>query len=321
MPISTLGRKQFGILPKRSLWEPSYLRLERTGELAERARLLTAMYRSCRLCPRLCGANRLEGHRGVCQSTDRMKVFAAHPHFGEERPVSGRFGSGTIFFGRCNLRCVYCQNWEIAHSSGGTAVTPEALARTMIDLQLRGCHNINLVTPTHFVPGIVQALRVAIGLGLRIPLVYNSGGYELVDVLKLLDGIIDIYLPDFKYGSREAAAKYSPGALDYPEVAMAAIEEMHEQVGDLELDPDGIARRGLIIRHLLLPENLAGTDKLVEFVARRLGRSTYVNIMPQYRPAFHAARFPELGRPISHEEYERAVFLARRAGLRCAGAE
>jgi putative pyruvate formate lyase activating enzyme len=321
MAIPALDRASTRTLPERALWEPSYLRLERTGELAERARILNSMYRSCRLCPRLCGANRLEGQRGVCLSTSKIKVFEAHPHFGEERPLRGRMGSGTIFFARCSLRCVYCQNWEIAQTSGGNIVTPEALAHMMMDLQQRGCHNINLVTPTHFVPGIIQALRIAIRLGLRVPLVYNTGGYDLVNVLKLLEGVIDIYLPDFKYASSEAARKYSSGAKDYPGVAMAAIEEMHRQVGDLVVDADGIARRGLMIRHLVLPDNLAGTEKFVEFVTRRLGRSTYVNIMPQYRPAFDAGRFRELARPITPAEYEQAVSLARKAGLCCAGAE
>lgn len=304
--VRTMRRKDF---------EPAYLRLERTGELAERARALWSIYKSCRLCPRQCGVNRLKGEKGICGATSRVKVASAHPHFGEERPLVGRRGSGTIFFSHCNLRCCFCQNWEIAHRGDGSYLSDESLGRMMADVQGIGCHNINLVTPTHVVPNIVQALRTAIRLGLRVPLVYNCGGYEPVEILKLLDGIVDIYLPDFKYTDGAMSEKYSSGARDYPEVAEAAHLEMHRQVGELVVDEDGIALRGLMIRHLVLPNGIAGTKKFVEFVAQKLTRSTYVNIMAQYRPEHQAFKYPELARRITAAEYAQAVAWAREAGL------
>ncbi len=293
---------------------PAYLRLHR-GELAARARALEDLLRGCRLCPRQCGVNRLEGELGVCRSGAQAKVCAAHPHFGEERPLSGRHGSGTIFFSHCNLRCVFCQNWEIAHLGDGSLVGDKELAGIMLSLQRQGCHNINLVTPTHVVPAIVRALARAVDLGLHVPLVYNSSGYDAVETLRLLDGIIDIYMPDFKYADGAAAERYSAGARDYPEIAMHAIEEMHRQVGDLVLDADGIAQRGLLIRHLVLPSNLAGTDQFVQFTSRRLGPNTYVNIMDQYHPAHRAGSYPELSRRITRSEYEQAIAWARAAGI------
>jgi len=305
-PVPTMLRKDF---------EPAYLKLERTGELAERARALWAIYKSCRLCPRQCGVNRLKGEKGVCGATSRVKVASAHPHFGEERPLVGRWGSGTIFFSHCNLLCCFCQNWEIAHRGDGSYMSDEMLGRLMVQLQEMRCHNINLVTPTHVVPNIVQALRTAIRLGLRIPLVYNCGGYEPVEIIKLLDGIVDIYMPDFKYMDGAMAAKYSSGASDYPERAAAAIEEMHRQVGELVVDENGIALRGLIIRHLVLPNNIAGTDKFVRWVAEKLSKSTYVNIMAQYRPEHKAFQYPELSRRITWTEYQQALRWAREAGL------
>ncbi|HZT32071.1 MAG TPA: hypothetical protein VFA33_19440 [Bryobacteraceae bacterium] len=299
----------------RRQWRPAYLDLESAGELARRAESLFSIYRSCRLCPRQCGADRLAGEKGVCQSVSRARVAAAHPHFGEEAPLVGRHGSGTIFFSRCNLLCAYCQNWEISHRGDGSFLSDEALGRLMLQLADLGCHNINLVTPTHCVPNIVRALRSAIPRGLRLPLVYNCGGYESLEAVRLLDGIVDIYLPDFKYTDGPTAAKYSSGAGDYPEVAAAAISEMHRQVGDLVVDEDGIALRGLMIRHLVLPRNLAGTGAFVHFVAHKLGPGTYVNLMSQYRPAWQAQRYPALSRRITREEYEQAVTWARQAGL------
>jgi putative pyruvate formate lyase activating enzyme len=295
--------------------EPAYLLLERSGELAERARALSEMYRSCHLCPRRCGVNRLKGEKGICQGTSETTISSAHPHFGEERPLVGRHGSGTVFFSHCNLRCVFCQNWEIAHRGDGEPIASEALGRLMCQLQLRGCHNINLVTPTHYVPGIVEALRTAIRLGLRVPLVYNCGGYESLEVLRLLDGIVDIYLPDFKYADAGLAAKYSSGAQDYPAIAEAAIVEMRRQVGDLVVDDSGIAVRGLMIRHLVMPSNIAGTDRFVKFVAEKLAPSTCVNIMAQYHPAHRAWEYPELSRGIAPRDYRQAVTWARQAGL------
>ncbi len=295
--------------------EAAYIDLERSGELAERARDLVESYRACRLCARRCGMNRLEGEMGICDATSEIIVSAAHPHFGEEAPLVGRHGSGTIFFNHCSLRCVFCQNWEIAHRGDGQAVSTEDLAQLMIELQRLRCHNINLVTPTHYVPGIIEALRIAIRLGLRVPLVYNCGGYESLEVLRLLDSIVDIYLPDFKYAGGRQAAKYSSGAKDYPEVAAAAIEEMHRQVGDLVVDEDGVAVRGLMVRHLIMPDNLAGTDRFLQFVAERLSASTYVNLMAQYRPENRAREYPELAHRITREEYLQARAWAREAGL------
>ncbi len=304
--VPTMRRKDF---------EPAYLRLERTGELAERARALWAIYKSCRLCPRQCGVNRLKGEKGVCQATSRVKVSSAHPHFGEEKPLVGRGGSGTIFFSHCNLRCCFCQNWEISHRGDGSYLSDDSLGRMMADVQGLGCHNVNLVTPTHVVPNIVQGLRSAIRMGLRVPLVYNCGGYEPVEILKLLDGIVDIYLPDFKYTDGAMSEKYSAGAKDYPEAAAAAHLEMHRQAGELVVDERGIALRGLMIRHLVMPNNIAGTDRFVQFVAQKLTRSTYVNIMAQYRPEYKARQIPELSRRITAGEYSQAIAWAREAGL------
>ncbi len=300
---------------RRKDFEPAYLKLERSGELARRAQELRAIYRSCRLCPRRCGVDRLKGQKGVCSSTSRAKVYSAHPHFGEERPLVGRGGSGTIFFSNCNLLCVFCQNWEINHRGDGSFAGDDDIGRLMADMQRIGCHNVNLVTPTHIVPNIVTGLSSAIRRGLRLPLVYNCGGYEPVEVIKLLDGIVDIYLPDFKYMDGAMSENYSSGARDYPERAAEAIEEMHRQVGELVVDENGIALRGLIIRHLVLPDNIAGTDKFVKFVAARLTRSTYVNIMAQYRPEHKAKGIPELSRRITSAEYEQAIRWAREAGL------
>ncbi len=304
--VPTMRRKDF---------EPAYLELERKGELTRRAQTLFPIYRSCHLCPRQCGVDRTKGEKGVCSSTSRAKVFSAYPHFGEEKPLVGRGGSGTIFFSNCNLLCIFCQNWEINHRGDGSYVSDDAVGRLMIDLQAIGCHNINLVTPTHILPNIVGGLRTGIRRGMRLPLVYNCGGYEPVEIIKLLDGIIDIYLPDFKYTDSAMAAKYSSGAGDYPERAAAAIEEMHRQVGELVVDENGIALRGLMIRHLVLPHNIAGTDKFVQFVATRLTRSTYVNIMAQYRPEHKAPGIPELSRRITSAEYQQAIRWAKEAGL------
>jgi putative pyruvate formate lyase activating enzyme len=295
--------------------EPAYLRLARQGRLRQIEKALWDILGACRLCPRACGANRRVGKRGTCNSTARLKVASHGPHFGEERPLVGRGGSGTIFFSNCNLLCCFCQNWEINHRGDGRFITEAELADMMLDLQARGCHNINLVTPTHVVPHIVSALRVAVDRGLRLPLVYNTGGYDDLDVIRMLDGIVDIYLPDFKYQDGAMAAKYSSGAADYPDVAAAVIKEMHRQVGTLQRDARGVALRGLIIRHLVMPHNIAGTDRFVRWVARELTTDTYVNIMPQYRPEHRARDYPELARPITSEEWGQALAWARAAGL------
>lgn len=308
------AREPLRVMPRRQ-FEPAYLKLERTGELAKRARALKEIYKSCSLCPRACGVNRARWEMGVCQSTSRAKVYSAHPHFGEERPLVGRGGSGTIFFSHCNLRCVFCQNWQINHRGDGTYVSDEQIGRLMVRMQEVGCHNINLVTPTHIVPNIIGGLRAAIALGLRLPLVYNCGGYESLEVIRLLDGIVDIYLPDFKYMDGAMAAKYSAGASDYPEAAAAAIKEMHRQVGEVVVDEQGIALRGLMIRHLVMPNNVAGTDKFVRWVARELSPGTYVNLMPQYRPEHRAHKYPEIARPITRAEFAQAIEWALEAGL------
>jgi putative pyruvate formate lyase activating enzyme len=295
--------------------EPSYLRLAREGRLKQIEKDLRDILGACRLCPRACRADRLRGARGTCSSTARLKVASYGPHFGEERPLVGRGGSGTIFFSHCNLLCCFCQNWEINHRGDGRFITEADLAGMMLGLQERGCHNINFVTPTHVVPHIVRALREAVDRGFRLPLVYNTGGYDSLDVIRALDGVVDIYLPDFKYQDGALAARYSSGAADYPEVAAAVIKEMHRQVGRLVVDERGVAVRGLIIRHLVMPQNIAGTDRFVTWVARELTADTYVNIMPQYRPEHRAREYAELSRRITSGEWGQALAWAHAAGL------
>jgi len=300
---------------KQPRFEPAYLQMERQGKLKTIETELWEIFKSCRCCPRACGANRLKGQKGVCSSTFMLKVHSAVPHFGEERPLVGRGGSGAIFFSNCNLLCCFCQNWQINHRGDGNYITHDDLAEMMLDLQRRGCHNINLVTPTHVAPHIVKALRIAIPQGLRIPLVYNTGGYDDLEVVKKLDGVVDIYLPDFKYMDGKNAAKYSNGASDYPEVAAAVIKEMHRQTGELKVDDKGIAQRGLIVRHLVMPGNIAGTDRFVQWVAKELSTKTYVNIMAQYHPMHKAFDYPEISRRITRNEWQQALQWAREAGL------
>jgi putative pyruvate formate lyase activating enzyme len=297
-------------------FEPAYLKLEREGRLAEREKELWSIYEKCQLCPRKCEVNRLAGENKVCKATDKLTVHSAGAHFGEEAPLVGRYGSGTIFFSNCNLRCCFCQNWEIAHRGDGGAISHSDLAHVMLSLQRRGCHNINLVTPTHMVPHIVRALRIAVAKGLRLPLVYNTGGYDKLETIKKLDGIVDIYMPDFKFQDGEMTNKYCAEASDYPEVAAAAIKEMHRQVGVLRTDERGIAARGVILRHLVMPNNLAGTDRFVRWVAEELSPDTYVNIMDQYRPCHEAFDYPEIARPLTREEWRQAVRWAKDSGLR-----
>ena len=295
---------------------PLYLELT-VQELREKAERLAELASPCRLCPRECGARRREGERGSCRAGWRPWVSSYGPHFGEERELVGSGGSGTIFLTGCNLRCVFCQNFEISQLYEGREVSAEELARMMLELQLIGCHNINLVTPTHQAHAIVEALRVARELGLRLPIVWNCGGYESVEVLKVLEGVVDIYMPDFKYGDSATAERYS-AAPRYFEVACEALREMHRQVGDLVVE-DGIAVRGLIVRHLVLPNGLAGTEKVLRFIAEEISSDTYVNIMAQYYPTWKAHRYPELSRRITTEEYQEALELARKLGLRRAG--
>ncbi len=294
---------------------PAYRERLTLADLKHRSALLHEMLRSCSVCPRGCGANRLEGRYGVCRSTDVLMVSSAGPHFGEEPPLVGRHGSGTIFLSSCCLKCQYCQNFDISQHPRGRPTPPAELAEIMLWLERRGCHNINFVTPTHVVPQIVWALTIAVRGGLSLPLVYNCAGYESLETLRHLDGIIDIYMPDMKYASDAHSRKYS-GVRDYWHVAQAALREMHRQVGDLRLDGEGLARRGLLIRHLVLPGGVAGSEEVLKFIAREISRDSYVNVMDQYHPAYHAWRFPELNRRVSAEEYEAATTLALRYGLR-----
>jgi putative pyruvate formate lyase activating enzyme len=291
---------------------PSYLNLspkEFEGRVAELYKLLE----SCTLCARRCKVDRTRGEKGFCRSGMELLVSSFFPHFGEEDPLRGSHGSGTVFLANCNLRCIYCQNWELSHLGQGEPMTPEELARAMLHLQRLGCHNINFVTPTHFAPQLIEAVRLAAQQGLRLPIVWNCGGYESVEALKLLEGIVDIYMPDIKYGTEPPAKKYS-AAPDYFEVAKAAVQEMHRQVGDLVIE-GGLAVRGLLIRHLVLPNGLAGSREVLEFIAQ-LSRESYVNIMDQYHPCYKAFDYPELARRITPEEYEEVVKLAWDLGLR-----
>ena len=293
---------------------PAYLKLP-SGEIGKRTAEAEDMLSACRLCPRCCGVNRREGELGFCRTGDRAVVSSWGPHFGEERPLVGRGGSGTVFFTNCNLGCLFCQNYTISHLGEGAEMSAEGLSSVMTGLQAAGCHNINLVTPTHQVPMILEALEIAAEDGLRIPVVYNTGGYDSVETLRILDGIIDIYMPDFKYSDPDAAARYS-AAPDYPEVAKAAIREMHRQVGDLVINDEGIAERGLLVRHLVMPEGIAGTEEVVRFIAEEISTNTYINIMDQYHPCYKAFDHPPLDRRITPEEYRGAIQAAIRAGLK-----
>ena len=268
----------------------------------------------CCLCPRHCGVNRLAGEGGKCHITSQVVISSYGPHFGEEAPLVGRHGSGTIFFTYCNLRCAFCQNYTISQLGEGRAVDSEELAEMMLSLQAKGCHNINLVSPTHVVPYIVDAVELAVSKGLYLPLVYNSGGYDSVETLGLLDGIIDIYMPDMKYSDEKTAEQLS-GIKDYPKVNKAAIKEMHRQVGDLQMDKQGVAHRGLLVRHLVLPNRIAGTQEVVRFLAQKVSTNTYLNIMAQYRPAYKAFDISQLARPVNRQEFYEAIDLAHQQGL------
>ncbi len=301
---------------KASGFEPAYLALHRTGELKQRADLLWAIMQECRLCPRECGVNRLAGERGFCRAPGaKLVVSSVIPHFGEERPLVGQGGSGTIFLTHCNLRCVFCQNWEISHLGRGSNSSVDNLAKMMLKLQKVGCHNINLVTPTHYSAAIVKALDIAAAKGLRLPVVYNTSGYERLEILKLLDGIVDIYLPDFKYWDKAMAAKYSAGAEHYPKLARIAVSEMHRQVGVAIPAANGIMQRGLMIRHLVMPNDTSGSEKVMAWIAENLTKDTYINIMDQYRPIYKAYEYPEISRRISNEEYDKVVNKAVQFGL------
>jgi len=293
---------------------PAYLRLHQDKSLTRQVREALDLLRSCQVCPRSCKVNRLANETGNCRTGRWAMVSSYGAHFGEEAPLVGTHGSGTIFFTNCNLKCVFCQNFTISQLGEGSTVTKEGLARIMLSLQQRGCHNINLVSPTHVVPQILEALEIAVSLGLRIPLVYNSGGYDSVETLKLLEGIVDIYMPDMKYSDDKTAQALS-GISDYPSINRAAVKEMHRQVGDLQINEKGLAVRGLLIRHLVLPQGLAGTEDIVKFIAEELSLNSYVNIMSQYRPCYKAFEIPALSRRVSEEEYLQAIQQARQVGL------
>ncbi len=296
---------------QRKQYKPAYLKISER-ELNARINKLFKLFESCELCPRKCKINRLKGELGFCKVAELPMLYSYHPHFGEESVLVGSYGSGTIFFSSCNLACVYCQNYEISHLRLGREVSFDELAEIMLELQNMGCHNINLVTPTHQLPQIIKSLQIAIKNGLSIPLVYNTNAYDSVKTLKLLDGIIDIYMPDAKY-SDDKALKYS-NAPNYFSIMKAAIKEMHRQVGDLVIE-NGIAVRGLLVRHLVLPNSIAGSEKIFNFLAR-LSQNTFINIMAQYRPCYRAKNFPELNRRITEKEYMEAIRLAKKAGLK-----
>ena len=294
---------------------PSYLKLYQSGELIDRVKELKSLYENCTLCPRDCRVDRTKGETGKCLATDKVKISSAFPHFGEEPPLVGTKGSGTIFFSNCNLRCVYCQNYDISIEGNGVEISDSRLAEAMTKVQGFGCHNINLVTPTHYLPSIVNAVNLAVPLGLNIPLVYNTSGYEKPEVLKLLDGVVDIYLPDFKYMDPAQSGKYSSEAYNYPHYARLAFKEMFSQVGNLTTGQRGIARRGLMIRHLVLPNRISSTKEVLEFIAKEISVKSYINVMRQYRPEHKAKDYPELARRLTKQEYADALKWAKNLGL------
>jgi putative pyruvate formate lyase activating enzyme len=297
-------------------FQPAYIALWGSGELSRRVELGVKKLGDCTLCPRNCQVNRLQDKAKVCRTGRYASVSSHFAHFGEESCLRGRFGSGTIFFGWCNLRCVFCQNYEISWLGEGHIVKPEELAEMMLNLQNQGCHNINLVTPTHVVPQILEALLLAVEGGLQLPLVYNTGAYDSLDSLALLDGVVDIYMPDFKFWDPEKAKRYAK-APDYPEVARRAIVEMHRQVGSLVVDQHGLALRGVLLRHLVMPGGMAETVEIMRWIARELGPETYVNVMAQYRPAGRVSEteYPEIDRAITPNEFQQAVHAIYSAGL------
>lgn len=296
------------------MFQPAYIETYKKGLLRKKAEQARKILASCVLCPRMCGVDRLSGETGICKTGSRAMVSSYNAHFGEEAPLTGQNGSGTIFFTNCNLHCVFCQNYDISHEGLGEEVSDEQLAEMMLALQQSGCHNINFVTPSHVVPQILSALIIAAEKGLHIPLVYNTGGYDSVETLKILDGVIDIYMPDFKFWDPEIAAK-ACGAGDYPGIARAAIAEMFRQAGDLVADKDGIARRGLLVRHLVMPHGHAGTREVMRFIADNISKNTYVNVMFQYRPCGNAYQLREFASRPTDNDFAEALKTAKEAGL------
>ncbi len=298
-----------------SEYTPVYIETAKKGLLQEKINQARSVLKSCTICPRECKVNRLAGELGECKTGEDAVLSSFNAHFGEEAPLVGAFGSGTIFFTHCNLGCNFCQNYDISHQGNGYEVGLSQLAGIMLILQNTGCHNINFVTPTHVVPQILAALSIAIDGGLRVPLIYNTSGYEKMETLKLLDGVVDIYMPDFKFWDPKIA-ELTCNAPDYPELAQKTLTEMYRQVGDLKMDETGIAIRGLLVRHLVLPAGMAGTAEVMEFIAQKISKNTYVNIMNQYRPCGKAYHIDELSQALSGKEYEQAVKMTRKAGLK-----
>jgi putative pyruvate formate lyase activating enzyme len=295
--------------------QPVYLKTAATGLLSKKVIKSREILSDCCLCPRQCHVNRLSDELGVCNTGEKAWVSSYHAHFGEEAPLVGRHGSGTIFFTHCNLLCNFCQNFDISHKGAGRELTDAQLAEMMISLQEAGCHNINFVTPSHVVPQILAATEIAVEKGLTVPLIYNTSGYDSVDTLKLLEDVIDIYMPDFKFWD-DTVADMTCKAPDYPRMARNAILEMHRQVSDLIIDESGIATRGLLIRHLVLPEGLAGTDQVMAFIAQKVSKNSYVNIMPQYRPLGNVGKNKALSGYLTPETFQNAVLAAVKAGIK-----
>ncbi|MBE9480942.1 MAG: radical SAM protein [Bacteroidetes bacterium] len=295
-------------------FNPVYIKSAKSGKLNEKKKEAFKKLAKCTLCPRNCKVNRLEGETGVCKTGIKAWVSSYSPHFGEEAPLVGYHGSGTIFFTHCNLLCNFCQNYDISHEGNGVEVTNAQLATFMLQLQKIGCHNINFVTPSHVIPQILSALELAVENGLSVPLIYNTSAYDSVESLKLLDGVIDIYMPDFKFWDSEISQKICK-AKDYPEKAKESIKEMHRQVGDFIIDENGIAKQGLLVRHLVLPQDLANTRKIMRFIYQEISPNTYVNIMPQYRPCGLASEIPELSSPLSQKDYTLALQVAKEEGI------
>lgn len=296
------------------IFKPAYIETSKKGLLSEKIQKAYEILESCTLCPRRCKADRLSGETGICKTGKKAYVSSFNSHFGEEDSLVGTHGSGTIFFTHCNLLCIFCQNYDISHLGHGEQMSSKKLAGIMLHLQDTGCHNINFVTPSHVVPQILSAVEIAVHKGLSVPLVYNTGGYDRVETLKLLEGVFDIYMPDFKFWNPEVA-KTICDTEDYPEVARKALVEMHRQVGDLITDESGIAGRGLLVRHLVLPHGLAGTRELMRFIANKISSNTYVNIMPQYRPCGRAMEIKELSDYLSPKDYKAALQAAREEGV------
>lgn len=293
---------------------PSYLNLYHNGKLEKLAEEALGLLKSCVICPRRCKVNRLNGEQGFCKTGLMPKVYSFMPHLGEEPPISGDKGSGAIFFSRCNMACVYCQNHEFSQKEEGREVGFEELAHFMLQLQDLGCHNINLVSPTHVMPQILKALCIAVPKGLNIPLVYNTGGYELPEMINLLNGIIDIYLPDMRYGDNDLSLKYSQAAI-YPKYNQESVKLMQAQVGIAKFSDSGIIKQGLIIRHLVLPNNISGSKKIMEFISREISKDTYISLMSQYTPYFRAREFADISRRLTHEEYQKGEDLMAEYGL------